>query len=88
MKPSKFTESQIVAAIKQQEAGQSVKDISRGLGISEATCYNWKAKYGGMEISEVKRVKELEAELARYKKMYAELSFDHQALKNVVAKKW
>jgi len=77
-----------VAAIKQQEAGQSVKDISRELGISEATFYNWKAKYGGMEISEVKRVKELEAELAQYKKMYAELSFDHQALKNVVAKKW
>ncbi len=88
MKQSKFTESQIVAAIKQQEGGQSVKDISRGLGISEATFYNWKAKYGGMEISEVKRVKELEAELAQYKKMYAEVSFDLQALKNVVAKKW
>ncbi len=88
MKQSKFTESQIVSAIKQQEAGQSVKDISRALGISEATFYNWKAKYGGMEISEVKRVKELEAELAQYKKMYAEVSFDLQALRNVVAKKW
>jgi putative transposase len=88
MKQSKFTEGQIVAAIRKQEAGQSVKDISRELGISEATFYNWKAKYGGMEVSEVKRVKELETELAQYKKMYAELSFDHQALKNVFAKKW
>lgn len=88
MKQSKFTESQIVSAIKEQESGQKVKDICRELGISEATFYNWKARYGGMEVSEVKRVKELEAELSQYKKMYAELSFDHQALKNVMAKKW
>jgi putative transposase len=88
MKQSKFTESQIVSAIKQQESGQTVKDISRSLGISEATFYNWKARYGGMEVNEVKRVKELESELSQYKKMYAELSFDHQALKNVMAKKW
>ena len=88
MKQSKFSETQIVSAIKQQESGQSVKDICRGLGISEATFYNWKAKYGGMEASDVRRVKELEAELSQYKKMYAELSFDHQALKNVLAKKW
>lgn len=88
MKQSKFTESQIVSAIKEQESGQKVKDICRELGISEATFYNWKARYGGMEVSEVRRVKELEAELSQYKKMYAELSFDHQALKNVMAKKW
>jgi putative transposase len=88
MKQSKFTESQIVAAIKQQEAGMPVKDVARSLGISEATFYNWKAKYGGMEASDVKRVKDLEAELSQYKKMYAELSFEHQALKNVMAKKW
>jgi putative transposase len=88
MKKSEFTESQIVAAIKKQEAGTTVKEICRELGISQPTYYKWKAKYGGMEVSEVKRVKELEAELAQYKKMFAELSFDHQALKNVFAKKW
>jgi putative transposase len=88
MKQSKFTESQIVAAIKKQEAGTTVKEICRELGISEPTYYKWKARYGGMEVSEVKRVKELEAQLAEYKRMYAELSFDHQALKNVFAKKW
>lgn len=64
MKKSRFTESQIVAAIKKQEAGATVKEICREMGISEPTYYKWKAKYGGMEVSEVKRVKELEAELA------------------------
>lgn len=88
MKKSRFTESQIVAAIKRQEAGITVKEICREFGISEPTYYKWKARYGGMEVSEVKRVKELEAELAQYKKMYAELSFEHQAVKNVLAKKW
>ncbi len=88
MKKSTFTESQIVAAIKKQEAGTTVKEICRELGISEPTYYKWKAKYGGMEVSEVKRVKELEAELAQYKKMYAEVSYDLQAAKNLIAKKW
>ena len=68
MKKSNFTESQIVAAIKKQEAGTSVKDICRELGVSAATYYKWKAKYGGMEVSELKRVKELEAELAKINK--------------------
>ncbi len=88
MKQSKFTETQIVTAIKKQEAGVTVKEVCRELGISEPTYYKWKAKYGGMEASDVKRVKELEAELTQYKKMYAEVSFDFQALKNVMAKKW
>ena len=88
MKKSRFTESQIVAAIKKQEAGVSVKEISRELGISEAAFYTWKAKYGGMEVQELKRVKELEAELAQFKKMYAEVSYDLQAAKNLIAKKW
>ena len=88
MKKSTFTETQIVAAIKKQEGGSTVKEICRELGISEPTYDKWKAKYGGMEVSELKRVKELEAELAQCKKMYAELSIDHQALKNVFAKKW
>ncbi len=88
MKKSKFTESQIVAAIKQQESGIAVKDISRELGISEATFYNWKAKYGGMEVSEVKRMKEMEAELAQYKKIVAELTFENRAIKAVLEKKF
>lgn len=87
MKKTRFTETQIVGAIKKQESGLSVKEISRELGISEATFYNWKAKYGGMEISEVKRVKELEAELSKYKQMYAEVSFDLNAAKSLIAKK-
>ena len=88
MKRTKFTESQIVAAIKKQESGISTKDICRELGISEATFYNWKAKYGGMEASDVKRLKDLEAELSQYKQMYAEVSFKLQAAQNLIAKKF
>lgn len=83
----KFTESQIVSALKKQESGIPVKEISRELGISEATFYNWKAKYGGMEASEVKRNKEIETEYNRLKRMYAELSMEHYALKDFVSKK-
>ena len=88
MKKSTFTETQIAGAIKRQEAGVTVKEICRELGISEPTFYKWKARYGGMEASDVKRVKELEAELAQFKKMYAEVSYDLQAAKNLIAKKW
>ena len=88
MKKSKFTESQIVSAIQRQETGVSVKDLCRELGICVPTYYKWKSKYGGMEVSEVKRVKELEAELSQYKRLYAEVSFDLAALKTVYAKKW
>lgn len=83
----RFSESQIVAAIKKQESGIPVREISRELGISEATFYNWKAKYGGMEASEVKRNKEIEADYSRLKRMYAELSMEHHALKEYVEKK-
>jgi len=83
----RFTESQIVAAIKKQEAGIAVKDICREVGISEATFYNWKAKYGGMEASDVKRLKELEAENAQLKSMFAEMSIENRALKNLIEKK-
>jgi putative transposase len=83
----RFTESQIVAAIKKQEAGIPVKDICREIGISDATFYNWKAKYGGMEANDVKRMKELEAENAQLKSMYAEASMDIRALKNLIEKK-
>ena len=83
----RFTESQIVAAIKKQEAGIAVKDICREIGISDATFYNWKSKYGGMEASDVKRMKELEAENAQLKSMYAETSMENRALKNLIEKK-
>lgn len=84
----RFTESQIVAAIKKQEAGVAVKDICREIGISDATFYNWKAKYGGMEASDVKRMKELEAENAQLKSMYAETSMENRALKSLIEKKF
>jgi putative transposase len=84
----RFTEAQIVAAIKKQENGIPVKEICREIGISDATFYNWKAKYGGMEVSEVKRNKELEADYNRLKRMYAELSMEHHALKEYVENKF
>jgi putative transposase len=83
----RFTESQIVSAIKKQEAGISVKDICRELGISEPTFYNWKAKFGGMEASDVKRLKDLEAENTQLKSMYAEACIDNRALRNLIEKK-
>jgi putative transposase len=72
MKRDQFTECRIISALKQLEGGIAVSDIARDLGISKATCYNWKLKYGGMEASEVKRLKDMEAEHAELKKMYAE----------------
>jgi putative transposase len=87
MKKGKFTEQQIVSALKKQESGMAVKDISRELGISEATFYNWKAKYGGMEVSDVARLKSLESELSEYKKMVAELSLENRAMKSFIEKK-
>lgn len=83
----RFTESQIVAAIKKQESGISVKDICREIGISDATFYNWKAKYGGMEASDVSRLRELEKENAELKKMFAEMSLENRAMKNLIEKK-
>jgi putative transposase len=87
MKKGRFTEHQIVSALKKQEAGIPIKDISRELGISEATFYNWKAKYGGMEASDVAKMKELERENSELKKMYAELSIENRAMKNLIEKK-
>lgn len=83
----KFTESQIVSALKKQESGIAVKDISRELGISEATFYNWKAKYGGMEATDVSRLRELEKENAELKKMFAEMSLENRAMKSLIEKK-
>lgn len=83
----RFTEVQIVSAIKKQEGGIAVKDICRELGISEATFYNWKARYGGMEASDVAKMKELEKENAELKKMYAEMSLENRAMKSLIEKK-
>jgi putative transposase len=74
--------------LKRQEAGMKVADICREMGISQPTFYNWKSKYGGMQASDIKRLKELEEENARLKKMYAELSLDHTIIKEVLSKKW
>ena len=87
MKKSRFTESQIVAILKKQESGVPVKDICRESGITDQTFYNWKAKYGGMDCSQLKKVKELEEENSRLKRMYAELSMINDALKHVIEKK-
>ena len=88
MKKGRFTESKIVSAMKKQESGIAVKDIAREMGISEATFYNWKAKYGGMEVSDVVKMKQMEAEISEYKKIVAELSLENRAMKNLIAKKF
>lgn len=76
MKKSKFTESQIIEALKENEAGRSVEEISGELGINKGTFYNWRKKYGGVEVSHLKRLKELEAENLKLKRMYADVSLD------------
>ena len=87
MKKSRFTETQIVSILKQADAGVPVKDLCRQAGISVATYDQWKSKYGGLEASELRRVKDLEAENARLKRMYAELALDNAAMKDLIAKK-
>lgn len=87
MKKSRYTEHQIVKILKEVEAGRRVKEVCREYGISDATYYNWKSKFGGMESSDIKRLKDLEEENRRLKQMYAELSLDHKILKDVVEKK-
>lgn len=87
MKKTRFTESQIISILRQQETGSKVSDICREQGISDATFYSWKSKYGGMDTSQLKRLKELEEENSRLKKMYADLSLIHYAFKDAVEKK-
>jgi putative transposase len=87
MKKSKFTETQIVKAINEHEAGRKAEDICRELAITAATFYKWRQRYGGMQASEVKKMKDLQDENARLKKMFADLSLVHEALKDAVAKK-
>jgi len=87
MKSSRFTESQIIAILKEADAGAKVKDVCRRHGISDATYYNWKSKYGGMSASDLKRMKEMERDLSQYKRMYAELAHENFALKDLIDRK-
>ncbi len=87
MKKSKFTPTQVVKILKEYEGGKSAVDVCRDYGISQATLYNWKKKYGGMEATDLKRLRELEAENYRLKQMYASLALDHEMAKEIIEKK-
>lgn len=87
MKRSKFSETQIVSILKEVDSGMKVADVCRKHGISQPTYYNWKSRYGGLGVSELKRIKELEAEHSRLKRMYADLAMENNALKNLIEKK-
>ena len=88
MRGKRFNESQIIKALKSHEAGAKVPDICRELGIVEQTFYRWRAKYSGMDVSEAKRMKSLEAENSKLKKLLAEQMMDNETLKEVLSKKW
>jgi putative transposase len=88
MKKTRFTESQIIKAIKENEQGRKVDEISRELGINPGTFYNWRKKYSGMEVSQLKELKELQSENSKLKQMYAEQALQITMLKDVLGKKW
>ena len=88
MKKKRFTEEQIIGALKEHESGMRVDDICRRLGISNGTFYNWRSKYGGLEVNEAKRLRELESENAKLKKLLAEKLLEVEAMKGVLSKKW
>jgi putative transposase len=88
MKASRFTEEQIIAILREQEAGAATGDVCRKHGISSATFYKWKAKYGGLEVSDAKRLKALQDENAKLKKLLAEAELDKAMLKEIASKKW
>ena len=87
MKRNQYTESQIIKLLKENESGRSAADICREHGVSQATFYNWRKKYGGMDVRQLSRLKELEEENRRLKQMYADLSLDHRVLKDIIEKK-
>jgi putative transposase len=86
MKKSRFTEQQIISILKQADAGLKVQDICRQHGISDATYYKWKSKYGGMDASDIKRLREVEAENSKLKRMFADLALENRALKDLIEK--
>ena len=88
VKTTQFTEAQIVSILRQHEKGVKASDIARSNGISEKTFYRWRSKYGGMEINDLKRLKELETENARLKKLLAEQVLENEVIKDVLRKKW
>jgi putative transposase len=88
MRRSRFSEEQIIGILKEHESGISVADLCRKHGVSDASIYKWKARYGGMEVSEAKRLKALEDENAKLKRMLAEAMLDNVALKDLLGKKW
>ena len=88
MKRKRFTEEQIIAVLREHEAGMKTEDLARKHGISEATLYNWKAKFGGMDVSDAKRLRALEDENSKLKRLLADAMLDNSALKDLLSKKW